>query len=344
MDPNSSKPAETGNPQVYVLEIARDWLGREGGRQRIPSALQALLEATITAVGRGETPPEKDSGTLTELWRLSRGDTRQETVSVLRGSEVARWWAAREDHLRQVCVDRGGKWIPELIVRTGGGRNLPTLFAFELRPITATDSLAGLPLGEADPGLLRYRVDSVKPALWFRLLVGSRPFPINSWRGYLLLGSAALNFVLIGLIWLGVCGSWARGRPITTAEIATVALASVVSYGLWILTRPVRQLPAQRVTLAGTAFLALSELHGQLRTMRDPDTKLSSRVFSVVRHWGTCPNCAAEVDLSSGGIAFPDRLIGRCHDAPLEHVFSFDPVRLIGQPLRTFEGKSDQTS
>jgi hypothetical protein len=69
--------------------------------------------------------------------------------------------------------------------------------------------------------------------------------------------------------------------------------------------------------------------------MREGDSKLASRVFSLVRHWGICPVCAAEVDLASGGTAFPDRLIGRCHDAPLEHVFSFDPVRLVGEPLRS---------
>lgn len=30
---------------------------------------------------------------------------------------------------------------------------------------------------------------------------------------------------------------------------------------------------------------------------------------------------------------FPGSAGGRCHDAPLEHVFSFDPVRLVGRPL-----------
>ena len=57
-------------------------------------------------------------------------------------------------------------------------------------------------------------------------------------------------------------------------------------------------------------------------------------MFSLVRHWGVCPVCSGDVDLDWGGAAFPDRMIGRCSDAPLEHVFSFDPVRLIGEPLR----------
>ena len=334
MEQNSSKPIETGNPQVFALEVARDWLDREGGRRRIPSALQELLEATLTAVGRGESPPEKDSLTLTDLWRLSNGAHRQDNVSPLRGREVERWWAAREEHLHQVCADHGCRWIPQLILRTGGGRGMPSQFSFELRPIGPVELEVAEESGDAGLGELRYRVDPVKPALWLRLLVGSRPFPINSWRGYVLLGSTVLNLLLIILLWYFVYASWSQARPVTTADLAMVALAAVVSYALWVLTRPVRQLPVQRVALAGASFIAFSELHGQLRTMREPRGKFSSRVFSVVRHWGTCPICAAEVDIASGGTAFPDRLIGRCHDAPLEHVFSFDPVRLVGKPLR----------
>ncbi|MBH1698163.1 hypothetical protein I5U87_04750 [Stenotrophomonas maltophilia] len=107
----------------------------------------------------------------------------------------------------------------------------------------------------------------------------------------------------------------------------------LVTAGLWWLLRPVILLPTQRVTIAEPSFLALSELYGQLRTMPAPGRKLKSREFSVVRHWGTCPICSAEVDLDYGRAAFPDRLVGRCHDAPLEHVFSFDPVRLVGRSL-----------
>src|SRR3546814_10327531 len=70
---NSSKPVETRNSQVCALEITRDWLHSEGGRGRIPTALAALVEATISAVERGDAPPEKDGASLYEIWRLSRG-------------------------------------------------------------------------------------------------------------------------------------------------------------------------------------------------------------------------------------------------------------------------------
>ena len=72
------------------------------------------------------------------------------------------------------------------------------------------------------------------------------------------------------------------------------------------------------------------------RAMPDQPRLGRQRMVSLVRHWGTCPICAAEVDLDEGGAAFPGRLVGRCHDAPDEHVFSFDPVSLEGSPMRNF--------
>lgn len=113
-----------------------------------------------------------------------------------------------------------------------------------------------------------------------------------------------------------------------------VLSAVFVTTGLWALARPIWLLPQDRVTLAGPAFLALSELYGQLRTMPDGTRREAGRVFSVVRHWGNCPVCAAEVGIQEGSREFPGRLVGRCHDAPLEHAYSFDPVRLLGRPLR----------
>ncbi|HFL6955250.1 TPA: hypothetical protein ACG4O9_001539 [Stenotrophomonas maltophilia] len=217
--------------------------------------------------------------------------------------------------------------------RKGGGRGLPSRLSFDFRPTPEAEPEEDVAPPEADPTKIRYQIDPAKPALWLRLLVGSRPFPVQSWRGYVLIGTAALNMVLIGLVWFWLYTSWSRGHAVTTATLAQLGLVMLVTAGLWWLLRPVILLPTQRVTIAEPSFLALSELYGQLRTMPAPGRKLKSREFSVVRHWGTCPICSAEVDLDYGRAAFPDRLVGRCHDAPLEHVFSFDPVRLVGRSL-----------
>lgn len=343
MDEYSSKPAQTSNPQIDSLQLALAWLDREGGQQRHPRVLRELLEATLVAVSRGDPPPEKDTTTLRDLLQHLDGNRVGASVKPFRAAELANWWGAREEQLRQVCTGEGCVWTPRLVVKTGGGRGLPSRLSFEFHPTREVEPETGTTSSETKSDLVRYQMDPAKPALWLRLLVGSRPFPVQSWRGYVLLGTAALNMVLIGLIWLGIYAAWARPQPITTAAFAQLGVAVLVSAGLWWLSKPVRKLPTHRVTLAGPSFLALSELYGQLRTMPAPGRQLKSREFAVVRHWGVCPICSAEVDLDSGGAAFPDRLIGRCHDAPMEHVFSFDPVRLLGEPLRR-DARSEESN
>ncbi|HEL4208872.1 TPA: hypothetical protein UL936_001520 [Stenotrophomonas maltophilia] len=252
---------------------------------------------------------------------------------VFRAAELGNWWESRQEQLRQRCAQAGSALTPYLVVKKGGGRGLPSRLSFDFRPTPEAEPEEDVAPPEADPTKIRYQMDPAKPALWLRLLVGSRPFPVQSWRGYVLIGTAALNMVLIGLVWFWLYTSWSRGHAVTTATLAQLGLVMLVTAGLWWLLRPVILLPTQRVTIAEPSFLALSELYGQLRTMPAPGRKLKSREFSVVRHWGTCPICSAEVDLDYGRAAFPDRLVGRCHDAPLEHVFSFDPVRLVGRSL-----------
>ena len=219
------------------------------------------------------------------------------------------------------------------MVKKGGGRGLPSRLSFEFHRTIEAEPEEDSASSQIDSTLVRYQMDPVKPALWLRLTVGSRPFPVQSWRGYVLIGSVVLNMALIGLVWWWLYASWAKGQPVTTAAPAQLGLAMLITGWLWWVSLPVFRLPTQRVTMAGPSYLAMSELYGQLRTMPVPGRKLRSREFAVVRHWGTCPICSAEVDLDSGRAAFPDRLVGRCHDAPLEHVFSFDPVRLVGRPL-----------
>lgn len=337
MAANSSKPAETTNSQVFALEVTRDWLLREGGRTRAAAMVAALLESTTTAMARGEAAPEKDSGTLLDIWRASREGARAGSGSPLRASEIQQWWDARASHLRQACSSHGANWLPRLVVKPGGGRGLPTLFQIVLDPFEPGDEGAADSGRSREPGTLHYVVSPAKPALWLRILMGGRPFPMGSWRGYLLVALALADLLLICLIWLGVYFLWAPPRPISTADVALVAMSALVSLVLWRGVRPIWRLPTDRVTLAGPTFLALSELHGQLRTMPNATRRDAGRVFSVVRHWGVCPVCAAEVDVQDGGREFPGRLVGRCQDAPLEHVFSFDPVLLIGRPLRTLQ-------
>lgn len=335
MDRNSPKPDANTFSQLSALAIALQWLDSEGSASRPGHLLRTLVVSTQDALTRGEAPPEKDSGTLAEIWRQETAPHRSEAAP-LRSSIVEAWWLARRQQLLQRLQDGGASLVPVLEVLPGGGRGIPTRYRIGFEALAK--DLAEEPVGdldEGDPGeTLIYRIDPARPALWLRLLLGSKPFPVASWRGYILMGSAILNFILIALLWWAVYMHWSTPRPVTTDAITGLAIIIVLSGFLWWGTRPIRKLPTERVTLATSPYLAFGEIFGQLRTMPDSRKGDRRRIFSVVRHWGTCTVCAAEVDLDEGNRDFPGRLVGRCHDAPSEHVFSFDPVMLTGRPLR----------
>ena len=335
MDGNSPKPDANTFSQLSALAIALQWLDSEGSASRPGHLLRTLVVSTQDALTRGEEAPAKDSGTLAEIWRQEEAPHRSE-VTPLRKGVVQAWWLARRQRLLQMLQDGDASLQPVLEVLPGGGRSIPTRYRIGFEPLTK--GATGEPVDEVESGdsgqTLVYRIDPVRPALWLRLLLGSKPFPVASWRGYILMGTAILNFLLIALMWWAVYMRWSTPRPVTTDAIAGLAITIVLSGFLWWGTRPIRKLPTERVTLATAPYLAFGELFGQLRTMPESRRGDRKRIFSVVRHWGTCTVCAAEVDLDEGNRDFPGRLVGRCHDAPSEHVFSFDPVMLTGSPLR----------
>ena len=335
MDENSPKPDANTFSQLSALAIALQWLDSEGSASRSGHLLRTLIVSTQDALTRGEEPPAKDSGTLAEIWRQEAAPDRPEAPP-LRSSVVEAWWLARRQQLVQRLQDGDASLLPALEVLPGGGRGIPTRYrlAFETLAKNSTEEPADEVVGRDPDQTLVYRIDPARPAVWLRLLLGSKPFPVASWRGYILMGTAILNFLLIALMWWAVYMRWSTPSPVTTDAVIGVAITIVLSGFLWWGTRPIRKLPTERVTLAAAPYLAFGEIFGQLRTMPESRKGDRRRMFSVVRHWGTCTVCAAEVDLDEGNRDFPGRLVGRCHDAPSEHVFSFDPVLLTGRPLR----------
>lgn len=103
--------------------------------------------------------------------------------------------------------------------------------------------------------------------------------------------------------------------------------------------------------LALTAFAAISlrawvhAIHDRLRPA--PDELLAigepaeieilgsgpSAEWRLVRYTATCAVCAGEIRVQPGEPDFPRRMVGRCHQSPREHVFSFDRITLLGGPL-----------
>lgn len=148
----------------------------------------------------------------------------------------------------------------------------------------------------------------------------------------LVIAEALVLLVLWGLVLLIMN----RPRPITTGDLAMLAVASLIIWGWWRLQQPIVRLPVDRVTIAPDYFLAWSQYHGPAGSGCAKQGRW--RLVSACPPLGLLPRLLWRGRNLGGLEAFPGRLVGRCGDSPFEHVFSFDPVSLTGANLRDGPG------
>lgn len=340
MDQNSPKPAETLSAKDYALQICRRWLEEQGGNGRIPQVLEILAEQTAHTIARGFAAPALDAESLQRLY-LDRHGGRAPDLPPSRwllSSRVEKWWDFRRLSLAQALRRDGSTQSVDLVRIPGGGRGNLTQFRLDFRALVeegenaSTEVSADLPTLDAAAHVV-YQAEPARAAWWLRLLVGSQPFRMRSWRGYLLIGMTLAEALILFGVWVFVWWMMNRPRPIYVQDLCMVAMLAFVTLSWWRWMQPLVRLPEQRVTIAGDLFLAASQFHGQLRLVRDAQSKLVGGWFQLVRHWAICPVCGGEVEIADGRPEFAGRLVGRCSDSPLEHVFSFDPTSMAGTLL-----------
>ena len=341
VDGNSPKPTQTGKPEVLAARVLRTWLDQVGGNQRIPLVLEILCEETAKQIEKGYPSPMFDADTLRRFYfDKYEGRVPDSPASKwLSSGEVRRWWEQRQGAFEQACWAAGVTLMPALALQSGGGRSNPTQYRFDFNPLPTTSEEALEVLSSAAPHQInveeiRYQSEPANAAWWLMPIVGVAPFRMRSWRGYALAGLVMTEALVLFAVWVLIALMLQGSRPITASDVGLPLVATALSFTWWRLMRPIIRLPTDRVTVANDLFLAWSQLNGQLKLTRDARSKVAGGWFQLVRHYGTCPICSADVEITEGGRAFPGRIVGRCADSPLEHVFSFDPVSLSGSSLR----------
>jgi hypothetical protein len=339
MDSNSPKPSQTGIEEVSALKMLRGWLEQVGGNQRIPQVLDLLAEHAAAGIQAGSPGQALDADTLRRFHSDRYGGRIHENPASrwLSSTSVQRWWEQRQSPLEQACREAGLGLMPVLSLQAGGGRGNTTQYRLEFRALTSTEEVAeereDLPDSVPIAGLVRYQTEPVKPAWWLKPIIGDKPFRMRSWRGYLLIGVVLGEALIVLLLWAAVLLTLRGPRPIGAGDLGAVLTTTLMTV-VWLhWMKPLIRLPIDRVTIANDLLLAWSQLNGQLRMVRDAKSKAAGGWFQFVRHYGTCPICAGEVEIADGGKAFPGRLVGRCSDSPMEHVFSFDPTSMAGRQL-----------
>lgn len=338
MDQNSLKHTDSGNPELLSIRWLRDWLRCDGENCRSVQVLLELAEQTERCLERGEQPPVFEMEGLKALVYAREGgcvSDHQVANKWLPRVNLETWWNARKDVRTNQIALKGLTIKPELVCQVGGGRGNVNRFSFKFVEQTELTSGAELETeaSESNPHLLRYTEEQLKAAFWFSWLLPGRPVNLRSLRGWIVMGGVMAGFLVIVLTTFLALMIVNHSGPVRGIDISWMFIAAIISAVSFLSLKPWLQLPEARTTIAPDYLLRSDQLFGQLRMIRNKDQKLAGWV-SLVRYSAACTICAGAVELSNGRRDFPGRIIGRCRDSPLEHVFSFDPVSLSGKSLR----------
>lgn len=317
---NRPKPGPTGldRPGDEALEVFLRWWHLQSDQtSQNAIAYKAMAEASR---GRGNDAKWDRLG-LRALVTAGAGGTEP---GELKTGRLRDWLEARSQSLEVAFRSAGFDSRPILEITGSKGRNA-AWFGLSMVPLGDQDGEED----QADEGIIVYRMQPGRPAWWLapflRQPLEYTPGKVPLRLVGLLLIPVSWFVALSAFVYLQITGvRWA----IIGLGIALGLLPFVVDF-----LRTWRDLGRQRISVLSDRWLAWDQFHGQLRMESSNRGRQRPRI-SLVRHKAECIFCGSDVELLQGGVDFPGRVVGRCREAPLEHVFSFDPVALRGLPLR----------
>jgi hypothetical protein len=244
--------------------------------------------------------------------------------------QLQTWWDSREELRTNDLIAAGLLLRPKLVIQAGGGRGNPNRYSLEFESIPQSTPI------DADPGNVSgvtYSRRQLKGSLLYRWLLPGHPVRLQSWRGFALVLGFVVSVLAVLAVWLLFLAVLRSPGPVTSTQVTFALLAVMVTGIVFFTGRPWLRLPDNRLIIAPDVVLPWAEPFGQLQLVRERGGKRTGWL-NLVRYSASCPVCAGTIELTEGRRDFPGRIIGRCRESPLEHVYSFDPVSLSGRALR----------
>lgn len=234
------------------------------------------------------------------------------------------WQEGLSDTARSLRVG----FIPKLAKVPGSPAHY-LIEALPLTPASATVALADIPRGG-----VRYTPEAVAaPARWLGATLRSG---VVRWTLKARLIALAIFFVplvlLVLYLWFVTNYSTGATAPLSLRDLFLLFSAAVGVAMLVQVHRFVDELFTMRIVMAPDLLTPITQSNVTLEVRRSaPGDEVGELAF--VRYTALCPKCDGSVDIESGRLAYPERLIGRCRRSGREHIYSFDHVLRIGRPL-----------
>ena len=324
---NQAKPGETVFAGENELLALRSWLEQESSQSTSWSVIRALVDESLKKVSFSESQKRFTDQELRDAAGVDEFDWRS----------VRTWWEKRRDHVQPFvrCNAPGEELFLERL--SGGGRGNQASTAIVVRKLVGAlaDQREEKNEDAGTCGSVRYKSSGSGPirlsGLWRRWLFSAAEIEVGSTRHALLrwrVMTSAIFILLLSVVFF--FDLVLRNRPIETQNLAYLLGIVVIGKFWWQEWRPIYHARLDRITALPEEWLEDDELPAQLERKRTR----SGEVLRLVRYQAVCPICGADVHLGEGVQSDPRRVLGRCIDAPREHVFTFDPVSHHGRHFR----------
>ncbi|MGB4227951.1 MAG: hypothetical protein WBJ68_15190 [Candidatus Dechloromonas phosphoritropha] len=239
----------------------------------------------------------------------------------------------KREGLFQQAADQGFSYIAWPERDEGGGTGKMTRYLLRERQVSInvdeTESTLGASVHTSSADEIRYiceDLDDAGPIVRHFY----RGYKMNGWRRWMFVAVILIAAIEAAFLVIVVTASLS-GKAGVMGFINILFAAAVSLWGTWKVIGPIVTLPDRRINLA--PWWMQSENDDRLIEWRCPP-KHSMKAIKAARYTSACPLCNGKISVKNGGREFHGRLVGRCAEAPSEHIFSFDHVLRRGKLQR----------
>lgn len=329
---------DEGKSFVFLEELVSAW--KEAGRLDV-QLLRAICQLSIEnpeKAGQGFTSwdlVEAISKIRGRLWSDQGDKARMSDDIRQQWNKLLTTWDTKSEGVAQQLSDTHFPRTPRPVKTEGGGTGNPTLHRIEwvVSEVlhVAHDSLFPVPAKNGNAATVRYVCEDIEEANPFARIF-SRGFQLKGWRRQVYIAVLGGPLLLLWLLFVQVVFGVTLSYTVGAKSILTSLLSLGIVY--WAVSASVGrlyQLGSNNIVIAPWWMQSVDD--DRLLERRFPP-RYPDKTIKAVRYVAPCPLCGGKVSATSGRLEFWGRIVGRCEEAPVEHVFSFDHVTRNGKHLR----------
>lgn len=322
-------------PIVLLIKAINQWRERDRLDVLLLKAICTLSLEHSEQAEDGFTPWDiVEAVTMLRGRPWSSGNNKEQMADDVRRQwkKLEQLWASKQEGIREGLLDQGIHAIPQIVRSEGGGTGKPTRYRVTW---VETSETIGRKLGDdfqntfqkAD---IRYICEDIEDAGPLARLF-TKGYEMVGWKKQLYLLTLLLPMLFCYLIFVQFVFGLTMKTAFGPAAISSFSSFVVLCGATWYTLTPLYDVPVRKITVAPWWMQSIDDDRLiELRVSSEDQTKS----IKAVRYSANCPICSGKVYAKSGGWAFHGRVVGKCEENPVEHVFSFDHITRVGKYLR----------